>query len=159
MKKTTADLIELIWVIIFIVVLTVSVTFFMNRDDKLIVRHSETLIDHNQRLLEIESHSGDLVKKTDNLESKLSLVQDRVSDMKLKSQSRLYNLEITICLLDKENDEIHKRKVTMNNILAINPSVDRTAVVVDVGIGTVEIPTIMDSAEEYACGLKVLSVR
>lgn len=94
------------------------------------LHHSETLINHDQRLIEIESHSGDL----DNLESKLGLLQDRVSEMKLESSARLYNLEITICLLDKENDEIHKRKVTMNNILAINPSVDRTAVVVDVGI-------------------------
>lgn len=119
------------------------------------LHHSETLINHDQRLIEIESHSGDL----DNLESKLGLLQDRVSEMKLESSARLYNLEITICLLDKENDEIHKRKVTMNNILAINPSVDRTAVVVDVGIWMVEIPTIMDSAEEYACGLKILSVK
>jgi hypothetical protein len=53
-----------------------------------------------------------------------------------------------------------KRKVVMNDIVAINPSVERTATVIDTWFvygWSIEIPTITE--KEYACDLKVLSIK
>jgi hypothetical protein len=50
----------------------------------------------------------------------------------------------------------------MKNVVGINPSVERTAIVVETWLwygSSVEIPTIMDDEEEYACGLEVISVK
>jgi hypothetical protein len=50
----------------------------------------------------------------------------------------------------------------MKNVVGINPSVERTATTVDTWLwygSSVEIPTIMDDEDEYACGLEVISVR
>lgn len=89
-------------------------------------------------------------------------LHDSLEDLEKRKASRLYNLEITICLFDEKADEVHKRKVVMNNVIALNPSVERTATIVDTGLGfgrSVEIPTIMESEEEYACWLKILSIK
>jgi hypothetical protein len=51
--------------------------------------------------------------------------------MELKKNGRIYNLEITICKLNEEKNDMVKRKVVMNDIVAINPSVERTATVID----------------------------
>ena len=105
-------------------------------------------------------------RRQESLESNVRITEDRVTttldNIELSKYAKIYDLEITICKIDKEHDEINKRTITMKNVVGINPSVARTATVVDTGLwygSSVEIPTITDDEEEYACDLKVLSVR
>lgn len=108
----------------------------------------------------------DLIKRQDSLESdvriRVNQVTTTLDNIELSKHAKIYDLEITICKMDKDNNEIDKRTVTMKNVVGINPSIERTATVVDTGLwydSSVEIPTITDDEEEYACDLKVLSVR
>lgn len=135
--------------------------YISNKDTNLTMLHSDTLIKHDQSIKEIESKL-DWLK---NINERVDFIRDEtyksLEEMELKKNGRIYNLEITICKLNEEKNEMVKRKVVMNDIVAINPSVERTATVVDVWFtyyeSSIEIPTITE--EEYACELKVLSIK
>jgi len=88
-------------------------------------------------------------------------VYEQVNEIKLAKSAKIYTLKITICKENKNTNEIEKRYVMMSNVVWINPSVDRTAIYVDVGINYdgVPIPTILDDETSYACWLKILSIR
>lgn len=82
--------------------------------------------------------------------------------------THIYDLDITICKMNDTTNTIDKRHVTMNKIVGVNPSVDHTAILLDTGIGMLPIPTmdetegyppVKEDGEEYACDLKVLSVK
>jgi hypothetical protein len=55
----------------------------------------------------------------------------QINNIELSKYAKIYDLDITICKMDKEADEIKKRTVTMKNVVGINPSVERTAIVVE----------------------------
>lgn len=106
---------------------------------------------------QIEDEVNSLSGKMLEIREHIDYVQQEVSR---KSNARIYSLEITICLLDEEADEIYKRKVRMDNIIALNPSV--SALYVDTWLGygeEIEIPTIYDKERQYACWIKILSIR
>lgn len=134
--------------------------YIANKDTNLTMLHSDTLIKHDQSIKEIESKL-DWLK---NINERVDFIRDEtyksLDEIELKKNGRIYNLEITICKLNEEKNEIIKRKVVMNDVVAINPSVERTATVVDAWFAygsSIEIPTITE--KEYACDLKVLSIK
>lgn len=164
MKESTKDNGSIVaWLIVWIIaIIAVVIYMWSDQHDNLTLHHSETLIDHDQRLINIESQSWELKVLNDRIDYLRQDLHQSIEDLENSKASRLYNLEITICLFDEKANEVRKRKVVMNNIIALNPSVERTATVVYTGLGlgrSVEIPTIMDSAEEYACDLKILSIK
>jgi len=164
MKESTKENVSIVaWLIVWIIaIIAVVIYMWSDQHDSLTLHHSETLIDHDQRLIKIESQSWELKVLNDRIDYLRQDLHQSIEDLENSKASRLYNLEITICLFDEKANEVRKRKVVMNNIIALNPSVERTATVVYTGLGlgrSVEIPTIMDSAEEYACWLKILSVK
>lgn len=83
---------------------------------------------------DVKSLSGDITEVNDRIDYLRKDLHDSIQNIRSESASHIYDLEITICRLDKEHDEIHKRKVIMNNIIAINPTVERTAVMVETGL-------------------------
>ena len=110
----------------------------------------------------IENATGSISDEIATLRAETIWVRNTLDNVETAKAAKIYDLEITICKIDKENNEIDKLTVIMKNMIAINPSVERTALVVDTGLwygSSVEIPTIMDDEEEYACWLNILSVR
>jgi hypothetical protein len=77
----------------------------------------------------------DLIHKQDALAYNTNLIEERVTttldNIELSKYAKIYDLDITICKMDTEADEIKKRHVTMKNVVGINPSVERTAIVVE----------------------------
>lgn len=137
---------------------------FWEQDTKLTIRHSEVLINHDQRLIAIEYHSWDTAK----LDKRIDLVRDElrkeISSLEQTKVAKIYNLEITICRTDKIDNVIEKRKIRMDNVVAINPSVEHTATLIDTWLGdgrTIQIPDyqLMMDTDTYACDLKILSVK
>lgn len=125
------------------------------------MHHSEILTNHNQRLNSLEAQSGSIDLDANN-EMLRDGFQYKLDQMEKSAVAKIYTIEITICKMNAVRNELQKRTVIMKNLLAFNPSVTNTAIVVDTGLSygsNVEIPTIMDDEEEYACDLKVLSVR
>ena len=171
MKQSTKDIlsniVSSILMIYFVLASLMAVLLYVERlvspDTKLIRNHSDTLIDHDQRLLSLEAWSWDTDEINDSIDSLRKELHDSIKDVEKNSNAKIYNIEVTVCLFDEEANEVHKRKVIMNDIIAINPSVERTATVVDTGLwyglAQVEIPTISDSEDEYACWLKILSIK
>ncbi len=111
----------------------------------------------------------ELINRQESLESNVRITDERftttLDKIELSRYAKIYDLEITICKMEHYQDhisDIKKRTVIMKNVVGINPLVERTATTVDTGLwygSSVEIPTIMDDEDEYACDLKVLSVR
>lgn len=92
----------------------------------------------------------------------------QINSLKEMQPTHVYDLDITICKMNDTTNTIDKRHVTMNKIVGVNPSVDRTAILLDTGIGMLPIPTmdetdgyppIKEDGEEYACDLKILSLK
>ena len=95
-------------------------------------------------------------------------VISQINALKEMQPTHIYDLDITICKMNDTTNTIDKRHVTMNKIVGVNPSVDRTAILLDTGIGMLPIPTmdetegyppVKEDGEEYACDLKVLSIK
>jgi len=166
-KESIKEHLEGLAAILFIIVAAVCATLWITytvypKDTNLTMHHSETLIDHDQRLIKIESQSWELKILNDRIDYLRKDLHESLEDLENRKASRLYNLEVTVCLFDEKANEVRKRKIVMNNIIALNPSVERTATVVDTWLGfwrSVEIPGILDSQEEYACDLKILSIK
>lgn len=167
MKELTKDTAAIIaWTIFWCALITIISVYvwWYNREDSLTLHHSSTLIDHNQRLIAIEYHSWD----TDKLDKRIDLVRDElrkeISSLEQTKVAKIYNLEITICRTDKIDNVIEKRKIRMDNVVAINPSVEHTATLIDTWLGdgrTIQIPDyqLMMDTDTYACDLKILSVK
>lgn len=125
--------------------------------------NSHTLVNYNQRLneLEISSNTGMLADQYDKFRYDTRV---EMKEMEAKSVARIYSVKITICKKDDTKNEITKRYIQMDNLLAINPSVERTATTIDTWLdyhSNVEIPDkeLQSNEDSYACDLKVLSVR
>lgn len=130
------------------------------------MHHSEILTDYNQRLIKLEEHSDVIEQSVDDKYKILrESVKTELDNLELSKYAKIYDLDITICKAEHYQDhisDIKKRTVRMKNVVGINPSVERTAIVIETWLwygSSVEIPTIMDDPDEYACGLEVISVR
>jgi len=88
-------------------------------------------------------------------------VYDKIHEIQVAKSAKIYNLDVTICKENLITNSIDKRIVRMDNIVAINPSVQRTATIVDTWIdyNGVEIPGIMNDERSYACDLHIISVK
>ena len=113
----------------------------------------------------IENSTGSISDEIATLRAETLWVRNTLDNIETVKAAKIYDLEITICKMVHYTDilvDVEKRKVHMKDVVGINPSVERTATVVDTGLwygSSVEIPTIMDDEEEYACGLSIISVR
>lgn len=111
---------------------------------------------------DIMSLSWRLYDMEDNDSEMRKYLRTELDNIEYSKYAKIYDLSITICKIDKDAEQIKKRHVTMKNVVGINPSVERTATTVYTWLwygSSVEIPTIMDDEDEYACGLEVISVR
>jgi hypothetical protein len=157
------------WAAIWIVLIgiAVSVVFWHETTTGI-----ESLSRENNRQWEYcRTLSGaiDWLATNESVDDKYKILRENVrtelDNLELSKYAKIYDLDITICKAEHYQDhisDIKKRTVRMKNVVGINPSVERTAIVVETWLwygSSVEIPTIMDDEEEYACGLEVISVK
>lgn len=156
---------DLIGICAAIVIAAITVTNISHLDSKLNKNYADTLSSHNQRLLDLESHSWDIDEVHDRMDSLRNDFHKQLQSFEMVNIARLYTLEITICKTDTVRNTIQKRKVLMENILAVNPKLWTAGdAYVDVWFWYERRMDIPDShlyldPEMYTCGLKILSVK
>jgi len=159
------------WITVTLILLGIFAIFFavhtIAGDNSSKVEYLESVTDTQRDDIMSLSWEVDAVRNSFNdyvaqQKSTINYIDTSLDNIELSKYAKIYDLDITICKMDTEADEIKKRHVTMKNVVGINPSVERTATTVDTWLwygSSVEIPTIMDDEDEYACGLEVISVK
>ncbi len=152
----------------FVVVVLLLLVIFLNwnlyswKIDRLEKENNRQWDYYRDIMKTIESATGSIDDEIATLRAETLWVRNTLDNVETAKAARIYDLDITICRIDSEAEEIRKRKVHMKGVVGINPSVERTATTVDTGLwhsSSVEIPTIMEDEEEYACWLTIISVR
>jgi len=123
--------------------------------------------DHVTRDIEknLASLSGEVSDTNDRIDHLRNDMHQALDNIRTTQHAKIYNLEITICRTDKIDNVIEKRKIQMNNIVAINPSLSiPSSSYLDTWLGygnEIEIPDhgLMNDADTYTCWLKILSIK
>jgi len=99
---------------------------------------------------------------TNQIERTIESIRDSVKTND-KTASRVYDIEITMCLSNTETDTIEKKFIRMNNIIAVNPNINWSALYVNTWLSywdQVLIPWWFENDDGwYSCNIKIISIR
>lgn len=121
--------------------------------------------DIEKNLSTLSGEVDDINDRIDHLRNDMHQALDNLKASQNAQHAKIYNLEITICRTDKLDNVIEKRKIRMDNIVAINPSLSiPSSPYIDTWLwyGTeIEIPDhwLMNDADTYTCWIKILSIK